>query len=153
MKELINNLRDYAELAQASYFNFMYINNDEREMDSYKIGQNRFPKDKDNIENLEYTKTLSKKYKDYFIYDDSIALYPTLNGEFGEIQAKNFAKKYEIKFHQPNTASGFSATLFYDKEKKRTNNKYIIRICYFYWSFCNSFISEYYPIWINDSRI
>ncbi len=52
MKELINNLRDYAELAQASYFNFMYINNDEREMDSYKIGQNRFPKDKDNIENL-----------------------------------------------------------------------------------------------------
>ncbi|EHS7193700.1 hypothetical protein Q6S60_001723 [Campylobacter jejuni] len=119
MKELINNLRDYAELAQASYFNFMYINNDEREMDSYKIGQNRFPKDKDNIENLEYTKTLSKKYKDCFIYDDSIALYPTLNGEFGEIQAKNFAKKYEIKFHQPNTASGFSATLFYDKEKDK----------------------------------
>ena len=119
MKELINNLRDYAELAQASYFNFMYINNDEREMDSYKIGQNRFPKDKDSIENLEYTKTLSKKYKDYFIYDDSIALYPTLNGEFGEIQAKNFAKKYEIKFHQPNTASGFSATLFYDKEKDK----------------------------------
>ncbi|HEF1623601.1 TPA: hypothetical protein R8T64_001533 [Campylobacter lari] len=119
MKELINNLRDYAELAQASYFNFMYINNDEREMDSYKIGQNRFPKDKDNIENLEYTKTLSKKYKDYFIYDDSIALYPTLNGEFGEIQAKNFAKKYEIKFHQLNTASGFSATLFYDKEKDK----------------------------------
>ncbi|MFK0393763.1 hypothetical protein ACISNT_08125 [Campylobacter jejuni] len=119
MKELINNLRDYAELAQASYFNFMYINNDEREMDSYKIGQNRFPKDKDNIENLEYTKTLSKKYKDYFIYDDSIALYPTLNGEFEEIQAKNFAKKYEIKFHQPNTASGFSATLFYDKEKDK----------------------------------
>ncbi|HEC3418790.1 TPA: hypothetical protein R2T56_001761 [Campylobacter jejuni] len=119
MKELINNLRDYAELAQASYFNFMYINNDEREMDSYKIGQNRFPKDKDNIENLEYTKTLSKKYKDYFIYDDSIALYPTLNGEFGEIQAKSFAKKYEIKFHQPNTASGFSATLFYDKEKDK----------------------------------
>lgn len=32
MKELINNLRDYAELAQASYFNFMYINNDEREI-------------------------------------------------------------------------------------------------------------------------
>uniref|UniRef100_UPI002AA0D85E Mbeg1-like protein n=1 Tax=Campylobacter jejuni TaxID=197 RepID=UPI002AA0D85E len=119
MEELINNLRGYAELAQASYFNFMYINNDEREMDSYKIGQNRFPKDKDNIENLEYTKTLSKKYKDYFIYDDSIALYPTLNGEFGEIQAKNFAKKYEIKFHQPNTASGFSATLFYDKEKDK----------------------------------
>ncbi|HFP7806957.1 TPA: hypothetical protein ACHD26_001650 [Campylobacter jejuni] len=117
MKELINNLRDYAELAQASYFNFMYINKDKREMDSYKIGQNRFPKDKDNIENLEYTKTLSKKYKDYFIYDDSIALYPTLNGEFGELQTKNFIQRYEVQFHQPNTTSGFSATLFYDKEK------------------------------------
>ena len=119
MKELINNLRDYAELAQASYFNFMYVNNDERKMDNYKIGQDRFFKDKENIENLEYIKALSKKYKDYFIYDDSIALYPTLNGEFGEIQAKNFAKRYEIKFHQPNTASGFSATLFYDTHKDR----------------------------------
>ena len=119
MKELINNLRDYAELAQASYFNFMYVNNNERKMDNYKIGQNRFFKDKENIENLEYTKTLSKKYKDYFIYDDSIALYPTLNGEFGEIQAKNFAKRYEIRFHQPNTESGFSATLFGEKRKQK----------------------------------
>lgn len=58
MEELINNLRGYAELAQASYFNFMYINNDEREMDSYKIGQNRFPKDKDNIEKFRIYKDL-----------------------------------------------------------------------------------------------
>ncbi|TNH32074.1 DUF2974 domain-containing protein, partial [Campylobacter helveticus] len=40
-----------------------------------------------------------------------------LNGEFSELQAKNFSQRYEVKFHQPNTASGFSATLFYDKEK------------------------------------
>ncbi|WP_241209591.1 lipase family protein, partial [Campylobacter coli] len=30
---------------------------------------------------------------------------------------KIFAKRYIIKFHQPNTLSGFSATLFYDKQK------------------------------------
>ena len=42
-----------------------------------------------------------------------------LNGEFGEIQAKNFAKRYEIIFHQPNTLTGFSATLFSDKTKNR----------------------------------
>ena len=30
-----------------------------------------------------------------------------LNGEFSEIQAKNFAKRYKIKFHQANTLSGF----------------------------------------------
>ena len=42
-----------------------------------------------------------------------------LNGEFSEIQAKNFAKRYKIKFHQANTLSGFSATLFYDIQEDR----------------------------------
>ncbi|MFH5335594.1 alpha/beta hydrolase family protein [Campylobacter coli] len=32
-------------------------------------------------------------------------------------QTQNFAKRYTIKFHQPNTFSGFSATLFYDIQK------------------------------------
>lgn len=45
--------------------------------------------------------------------------FDKLNGEFGEIQAKNFAKRYEVIFHQPNTTSGFSATLFYDTHKDR----------------------------------
>ncbi|OCR11968.1 hypothetical protein BA919_09045 [Helicobacter pullorum] len=45
--------------------------------------------------------------------------FDKLNGEFGEIQAKNFAKRYEIIFHQPNTPTGFSATLFSDKMKNR----------------------------------
>ncbi|WP_223209635.1 Mbeg1-like protein, partial [Campylobacter coli] len=40
-----------------------------------------------------------------------------LNGEFGELQTKNFIQRYEVQFHQPNTTSGFSATLFYDKQK------------------------------------
>ncbi|HEG0615241.1 TPA: hypothetical protein SB591_001688, partial [Campylobacter coli] len=39
-----------------------------------------------------------------------------LNGEFGELQARNFSQRYEIKFHQPNTLSG---SLFYDKEKDK----------------------------------
>lgn len=115
MKKAIDNLKDYAELAWASYFNFMYING--QKVDNYKIGKDRFFKDKENIETLEYEKILSKKYKDYFIYDNSIAFYPTLNGEFNEIQAKNFINHYEIKLHQPNTSSGFSATLFYDTQK------------------------------------
>ncbi|EAI4359574.1 DUF2974 domain-containing protein [Campylobacter coli] len=33
------------------------------------------------------------------------------------MQTQNFAKRYIIKFHQPNTFSGFSATLFYDIQK------------------------------------
>lgn len=45
--------------------------------------------------------------------------FDKLNGEFSEIQAKNFAKRYEVIFHQPNTLTGFSATLFSDKMKNR----------------------------------
>lgn len=45
-----------------------------------------------------------------------------LNGEFSEIQAKNFTKRYEVKIHQNNTLHGFSATLFYDKK----NNQHIV---------------------------
>ncbi|MCW1361111.1 hypothetical protein [Campylobacter sp. CCS1377] len=32
-------------------------------------------------------------------------------------QARNFSQRYEIKFHQPNTLSSFSATLFGEKRK------------------------------------
>ncbi|HEF1637341.1 lipase family protein [Campylobacter coli] len=115
MKQQIKNLRDYAELAWASYFNLIYI--DGQKTNDFTIGTERILKDGENIEKFEYYKALSKDYKDYFIYDDSLAFYPKLNGEFREIQTQNFAKRYTIKFHQPNTFSGFSATLFYDIQK------------------------------------
>ncbi|EAL1123595.1 lipase family protein [Campylobacter coli] len=115
MKQQIKNLRDYAELAWASYFNLIYI--DGQKTNDFTIGTERILKDGENIEKFEYYKALSKDYKDCFIYDDSLAFYPKLNGEFREIQTQNFAKRYTIKFHQPNTLSGFSATLFYDKQK------------------------------------
>ncbi|HEF9832791.1 TPA: DUF2974 domain-containing protein [Campylobacter coli] len=115
MKQQIKNLRDYAELAWASYFNLIYI--DGQKTNDFTIGTERILKDGENIEKFEYYKALSKDYKDYFIYDDSLAFYPKLNGEFREIQTQNFAKRYIIKFHQPNTFSGFSATLFYDIQK------------------------------------
>ncbi|EGA4080998.1 TPA: hypothetical protein SCP30_001732 [Campylobacter jejuni] len=28
-----------------------------------------------------------------------------LNGDFRELQARNFSQRYEIKFHQPNTTN------------------------------------------------
>ncbi|EAK1163180.1 hypothetical protein BED99_09440, partial [Campylobacter jejuni] len=48
------------------------------------------------------------------------------NGEFGELQTKNFIQRYEVQFHQPNTTSGFSATLFYDKEKDEFIDEFIV---------------------------
>lgn len=115
MKQQIKNLRDYAELAWASYFNLIYI--DGQKTNDFTIGTERILKDGENIEKFEYYKALSKDHRDYFIYDDSLVFYPKLNGEFREIQTQNFAKRYIIKFHQPNTFSGFSATLFYDIQK------------------------------------
>lgn len=87
MKQQIKNLRDYAELAWASYFNLIYI--DGQKTNDFTIGTERILKDGENIEKFEYYKALSKDYKDYFIYDDSLAFYPKLNGEFREIQTQN----------------------------------------------------------------
>ena len=123
MKTQINNLKDYAELAQASYFYFDYIK--EQKALEFKISTTRFFKDKSELEKLEYFKALYAKYNGYLIIDNSLFIYPKLNGEFSEIQAQNFAKRYTIKFHQPNTTSGFSATLF---EYTKDNNQKIIVI-------------------------
>ena len=42
----------------------------------------------------------------------------TLKGDMTPTQAKKFFEKYDILIHQPNTESGFSATLFQNKESK-----------------------------------
>ena len=135
IKTQINNLKDYAELAQASYFNFEFINNRnvfELDSNDEKMPDISYPR---NYKEAKVTllHSISQKYynqevlvnlkKDNDIFTEmknkanETFNRGKLNGEFEEIQAKNFAKRYEIKFHQPNTASGFSATLFYDTHK------------------------------------
>ena len=137
IKTQINNLKDYAELAQASYFNFEFINNRnvfELDSNNEKIPDISYPR---NYKEAKVTlhHSISQKYCNQGVLvnlekgDDIFTKmrndanesfnFDKLNGEFGEIQAQNFAKRYKIKFHQPNTFSGFSATLFYDKEKDR----------------------------------
>ena len=142
MKQAINNLKDYAELAQAAYFYFDFLkdsNNIPRkiyELDSNgnKIKDENYPRGYKEIEitlehivnqnyynhevlvNLEkgndiFTK-MKNEAKNSFNLDK-------LNGDFSHTQAKNFAKRYKIYFHQPNTSSGFSATLFYDTQEDR----------------------------------
>ena len=148
-KQQINKLRDNAELAQASYFYFDFLkdsNNIPRkiyELDSKndKIKDEKYPRGYKEIEitlehivnqkyynhevlvNLEkgddiFTK-MKNEAKDSFNLDK-------LNGEFSEIQAKNFAKRYKIKFHQANTLSGFSATLFKNTKADSKDSQYIL---------------------------
>ena len=51
------------------------------------------------------------------LFDDDF-----LGGDFTPTQAKRFFEKYDILIHQPNTESGFSATLFGEK-RKQTNTE------------------------------
>ncbi|OCR07400.1 hypothetical protein [Helicobacter pullorum] len=55
-----------------------------------------------------------QKLKDSFYFDDKL-----FGSDFTPTQTQRFFEKYDILIHQPNTESGFSATLFYDKEKDR----------------------------------
>ncbi|ECQ5791743.1 lipase family protein [Campylobacter coli] len=108
MQEKINELKDYAELAQASYFYF--------DLEDCILQENETIITLNELLNLSYNgKIAGKKEKVGQKY--SFISKGELNGEFREIQTQNFAKRYIIKFHQPNTFSGFSATLFYDIQK------------------------------------
>ncbi|HEH5389648.1 TPA: DUF2974 domain-containing protein, partial [Campylobacter coli] len=142
MKQALNNLKDYAELAQASYFYFDLFKDSqgiprkiyELDSNSNKIKDESYPRGYKEIEiTLEHI--VSQKYCNQEVLvnlqqgDDIFTKmrndanetfnFDKLNGEFSEIQAKNFAKRYKIYLHQPNTLMGFSATLFYDTHKDR----------------------------------
>ncbi|ECP8971768.1 hypothetical protein LZC23_09345 [Campylobacter coli] len=110
MKEKIDKLRDYAELAQASYFYF--------DLKGYILQENETIVILNELVNLSYNGKIAGK-KEKVGQEYSFIGKGELNGEFGELQARNFSQRYEIKFHRPNTLSGFSATLFYDKEKDK----------------------------------
>ena len=111
-KKKINNLKDYAELAQASYFYFdleRYVLESDMSITLNEIISSNY-----NGKMAGEKEKIGKEY--HFIGKKK------LNGEFSEIQAKNFTKRYEVKIHQNNTLHGFSATLFYDKK----NNQHIV---------------------------
>lgn len=110
MKEKIDKLRDYAELAQASYFYF--------DLKGYILQENETIVILNELVNLSYNGKIAGR-KEKVGQEYSFIGKGELNGEFGELQARNFSQRYEVKFHQPNTLSGFSATLFYDKEKDK----------------------------------
>ena len=144
MKQALNNLnlKDYAELAQASYFYFDLFKDSqgiprkiyELDLQGNKIKDEKYPRGYKEVEiTLEHI--INKKYQGQEVLInlkqdntwqsnllnslDEKFNSDKLNGEFGEIQAKNFLKKYDVLIHQPNTHSGFSATLFSDKTKNR----------------------------------
>ena len=136
-KQQIQKLRDYAELAWASYGCYDLITNDTNQ--SFMVLKDEKGKDKMDSNGNPMTKQVNLvdimdiAYKDYKVYKPSClpTLKPDelgkLKGDFTPTQAKRFFERYDLLIHQPNTESGFSATLFGEKRKqKNTESKGVI---------------------------
>ena len=124
-KQQIQKLRDNAELAMASYGYFHLIGkkikNDE---DEYGDKANK-PITLHDILDMTYNKHIAVESNPHKP-DDEIKV-GTLKGDFSPLQAKRFFERYDLLIHQPNTESGFSATLFGEKRKqKNTESKGVI---------------------------
>ena len=143
-KILINKLKDNAELAMAAYgyfhladskYDFNKDNRDKKRLKYFRdIKRDELIKQNPNTTDQELQNTyptpsdiLNMEYK-YFkdektgktqkgLFNDDF-----LSGDMTPTQAKNFFAKYRLLIHQPNTDSGFSATLFQNKQ----TNEYIL---------------------------
>lgn len=130
MNVTISRLKKYAECANACYALF----DKEEFFQSYNFDKVTIK----NIDNMSafFVNTMQDfQNKLYNIYGNQLALDFRFRGFPEEItdfhinqinsgqneqvsflkQTENFLERYEIKAHQPNTITGFSATLFYDK--------------------------------------
>lgn len=129
IKKIVEKLRANAELAWASYGYFHYFL--ERQSKSYFLimqdKQGNEIRDADNkfkIQEIYITDILNTDYNNHRVVEfvqlgkeQKEITIGKLNGNFGKEQAKQFFERYDLLKHCPNTALGFSATLFYDKEK------------------------------------
>ena len=123
-KQQIQKLRDNAELAQASYGYFHLIGKKIKNEKKYGDKKNK-PITQTDILDLTYNKYIAVKSNPYKL-DDEIKV-GKLKGDMTPTQAKRFFSRYDLLIHQPNTESGFSATLFGEKRKqKNTESKGVI---------------------------
>ena len=127
-KEQIKKLRDNAELAWAAYGYFhladkeyKHDDNDKERLKEFKDNFKKY-KPNDTQRDLTYTDILDITYKYYLDKNgkpkDSWHHKHFLGGDFSPLQSKRFFEKYDLLKHCPNTESGFSATLFQNKETK-----------------------------------
>ena len=118
-KILINKMRDNAELAQAAYGYFHFIGKKFKGEDIENTNRKNNP-------TITFYDILDLTYKDYKVKDTGLIFDDELKGDMTPTQAKRFFERYDLLIHQPNTESGFSATLFGEKRKqKNTESKEI----------------------------
>ena len=106
-KEQIKKLRDNAELAMASYGYF------------HLVGKSIKKDNKIVKEAITQTDILDVTYNGYKVKDTGLIFDDELKGDMTPTQVKRFFERYDLLIHQPNTESGFSATLFGEKKKTK----------------------------------
>ena len=117
-KDTINRIKNAAELAWAAY-------------GYYDLIGKKFAHKKEygNRTNTKITlhDILDITYKDYETQDSTFFNTENLNGDFTPTQAKRFFERYDLLIHQPNTHSGFSATLFGEKRKQKNAESKLLK--------------------------
>ncbi|EQM94700.1 MULTISPECIES: hypothetical protein [Helicobacter] len=108
-KQIIEALRDNAYLAWAAYGYYDLIGKKIKDDEKYGDKRNK---------PITLHDILDITYKDYETQDSTFFNTENLKGDFSPLQAKRFFSRYDLLIHQPNTESGFSATLFQNKESK-----------------------------------
>ncbi|MEH0329356.1 MULTISPECIES: alpha/beta hydrolase family protein [Campylobacter] len=141
--DLITKFLDYANVADASYalldpvFTGVIIDNQgkelEKDLDTQRLG------DKHNNQNSTYARAIQARFEQNKIVKiepkycislintcfDSKEI--TLDNDISRVglndalskRTIDFVNRFKLLKHQPDTTSGFSATLFYDKEKDK----------------------------------
>ncbi len=117
-KEQIQKLRDYAELAWASYGYFHLVDKDYKPEGWWNKDRERLEQFAKQYNNPKATEVELESIRPTYIDILNIEYNSFFDGDFSPLQAKRFFEKYDLLIHQPNTKSGFSATLFQNKETK-----------------------------------
>ena len=118
-------MKNAAELAWAAYGYYDLMTSDTNPLFIKLKNENSQANSNEDFSKKETTliDIMDSSYKNYEVYcfnpktkkEEKVG---KLGGDFTPTQAKRFFERYDILIHQPNTESGFSATLFQNKESK-----------------------------------
>ncbi|EEO24913.1 MULTISPECIES: hypothetical protein [Helicobacter] len=117
-KDTINRIKNAAELAWAAYGYFDLIGKKFAHKKEYGNRTNT---------KITLHDILDITYKNYETQDSTFFNTENLNGDFTPTQAKRFFERYDLLIHQPNTHSGFSATLFGEKRKQKNAESKLLK--------------------------
>ena len=125
-KNLINKLKSNAELAMAAYgYYHLATTSKNQSFIELKKENSQIDSDENFIEKeITLIDIMDSTYKNYEAHcfnppqTKKKEKIGKLDGDMTPTQSKRFFEKYDVLIHQPNTESGFSATLFQNKESK-----------------------------------